>query len=184
MATDSVSVVPSHVLRRALAGMSFNGSWSAFQPTVAEPSGDGLLPALGVDGANVAARLFVAPFGTGPSGMSFSVRLVGWRLSGTSPAIVWIGPFLLAEFLCVTGDLTGPPTNFAQAPLLTDTEWLCDQMALTAGSVGPEYGEVVSPGPGSSLAAFALIELRGCQRFQFDFAQVDAVGMNAFWARA
>ncbi len=42
--------------------------------------------------------------------------------------------------------------------------------------------QIVSNGAGSQFAAYAIVELRGCRKFSFEFEQSDNVGMNALWA--
>ncbi len=153
-------------------------------PTVrsSQPTGDGVYIA-GQGGGLAPNRVFLLPFCLGPAGSAFTMRLFGWtelrNPSGDTSTLVWI-PFLLAELVCVATDLPG----FA-GRLLSDSERLCDAIALTKGSPGAG-GFVNSSGPGTGLVASATVFLCGCRKFSFDFASGEEtdVGMNCLWARA
>ncbi len=153
-------------------------------PTATEPAGsgsditDGVLNA-GLAGQESPNRVFVMPYAAGGPTRSFSMRLWAWDHVGTDPRfLVWI-PSLLAEFSCTLGAQNGIPNG-----LISDSEYFCDTLALTAGSLG-FAGDLVSPGNG--LIAYALVELKGCRKFQFDFQAPDSNGdiaMNVLWAHA
>ncbi len=145
----------------------FNGVWSA-----------------GYGGLECAYRLFVQPYANGDAGSLFWMRLWGWRPIGNDPStFVWVN-HLLVELACKTGEIPGPSndSDLKTNRTLLKTERLCDTIGLVRGSVGT--GEIVSDG--GNYPAHALIDLRGCRRFQFEFQQNDdpaVITMNALWAR-
>ncbi len=188
MPDDVIIVSASHGMNRALTGYSQNQSWTSFllstdPPTIGTPPDNGIFAA-GHGGMNTAYRLMLVPFSSGGAGTQFSVRVYGWVPLGPTPILDTWMPLLLAEFLCTTAELTGPaPLPGVQSALtLLPTDYLCDTITLTQGSVGPT-GEINSTGPGTNLAAFAMLELRGAKFFQFDFQQTDPVMMNCLWSR-
>lgn len=159
---------------------------SSIVPTATEPQGTGSDITDGVVNAGLAGqespnRVFCIPYAAGVPGQSFSMRLWGWDHIGTdSRSLVWI-PNLLCELSCTLGAQNGVP-GFER--LIQDTEYFCDTLAVTAGSLG-FMGDLVSPGNG--LVGYAVVELKGCRKFQFDFQAPSANGgiaMNVLWAHA
>ncbi len=185
---ESVLVrIPSHNLTKALLMNSYDVTPVSYPlPTFAEPPDATLAPVAGQNyvqgyawdagegGDHVFNRLYLQPYCEGPAGSQFWVRLYGWRRLGQLNH--WV-PTLLVQFLCSAGDLPG--SSVASGAVLIQTENLCDTMLPVSGSVGMT-GEVVSSGSG--FGAYALVELRGCKKFSFEFEQADNVGMNALWS--
>ena len=141
----------------------------------------------GHDGTVTANRVKIVPYAEGPAGSNFSLRLYGWDvLESPDPGgrLVWV-PQMLAEFACTTCNRSGPVNTSPVVSnyFLLDSERLCDTMTLTQGGLG-WMGEVVSTGPGTDLIAFAVVDIRGCRFYSYDFAQIDNVGMNALTGTA
>ncbi len=140
---------------------------------------DGVYPA-GQPALSCPAGVFVQPYAEGDDDSVFWMRLWGWRqtVMADNYAVRWI-PHLLSEVVCRVGNITGAPGSSTSVSVI-DQERLCDGLMVTNGR-----GDVYSPG--RNLAAHVLIPLRGCQKFQFDFAQPSPphpqITMNAFWAR-
>ena len=129
--------------------------------------------------------LKLIPHGEGAAGAQFSMRLYGWSPvnkpdAGNIPTI-WI-PHFIVELLCTMCNRAGMPGDY-----LSETERLCDTITLTQGVIGNNGwggGFINSTGPGTDLVAWAVINPTGFRFLQFDFQQIDPVGMNCFWARA
>ena len=169
-----------------------NGNSSAVSFAPLGPQQAPFVPGDGVIGDNTNYdHLFtqnaikVLPKSDGPAGSQFSLRLYGWAPvnkpdAGNIPTI-WI-PHFIVELLCTTCNRTGFPGDY-----LLDNERLCDTISLTqgvVGNIGWGGGFINSTGPGTDLIAWAVINTTGFRFIQFDFQQVDMVGMNCFWARA
>lgn len=179
-------------LNKALVnGNSFN---TLFVPPGADATSpdpnrtfDGFIIFSGVQGQVSPGRVFLLPYCDAPNS-NFSIRLYGWRRCGNpdpSPqTLVWF-PTFLAEFLCTSCAIAGPTDNQPGISMrvLKDTEYLCDTITLTQGSLGNK-GLITSTGPGTNLVAFSLLDGCGATLLSFDFQQTDPVGMNCFWARA
>ena len=183
MPHETFSVSGSYPLHKALALNSTAGTFQPMMPSGSMPSGDGIYDA-GLAGMYSAKQIVLLPYADGGAGSSFSLRLYGWRAVGADPNTwVWV-PMLLVELSCTTCSAPGPipPYGTLSVDLILDSERFCDTLGVVNGSVGPGEGEVVSQ-PGTDLIGFAVVYLRGCQRFQFDFQQTDRVGMNCLWAR-
>lgn len=156
-----------------------------------EPSGDGIWR-VGSSGGIAANRVLVVPYAHGSPGQTFSVRLTGWKQATENPdSWIWL-PLVKIQMACIVGDLTGPSSGSAAEQLrrvLAGDVRFCDQITLTtAAATGSGLGltgELMSPGPQSGMAAWIIMELRGCQylQFQFDFLQDAPVPMNAFWCK-
>lgn len=182
---EVVVVARSSIVRKALAnGNSTATAFANFMTTSIDPSGDGVYP-IGQAGDVAADRLFLMPYAEGGSGSNFSVRVYGWTtIKGQTPSDqkTWI-PFLLAELACISCNVNGVmPATAGDPSQLLDSEYMCDTISLTQGSIGPQ-GLINSTGPGTNLVAFAKIDLAGCRVLQFDFQQTDPVGMNCLWAK-
>lgn len=147
-------------------------------PSPAEPSDDGAFPA-GYNGAYAPQVLLVVPFCQGGPQSEFIMRVWGWWSAGAildTEGSVWV-PLLLAEVLCVAGSRNG-----LGARMLKDSEFLCDNLTLLSGDLGPS-GKIIVPGPGR--VAYLKLHLNGCQKFQFEFQAGEdppALG-NALWAK-
>ena len=184
MPHETISVSGSYPLNKALAlGNSTAGTFYPLLPSRSMPSGDGVYDA-GLAGMYSPRQVLLLPYADGSVGSSFSLRLYGWRNVGPDPNTwVWV-PMLLVELSCTTCIAAGPVPPFGTLSVasILDSERFCDTLAVVNGSVGPGEAELVQQ-PGTDLIGFAVVYLRGCQRFQFDFQQTDPVGMNCLWAR-
>lgn len=179
------------LMQALLNGDSQNAAWTSFDMTPVKPSGDGVWSAGDSGGIHAPQRLFLLPYCEGLAGSNFSVRIYGWNgvenPDGGPNRNVWI-PYLLAELACVACNRFGPPLagpipQVYAGRFIQPDEAACDTITLTQGGLGLT-GEIVSTGPGTDLIAFAIVELRGCKLFQFDFQQTDPVPMNCLWRRA
>jgi len=176
-------------LNLALAGgNSQNTAFVPLAPSNLSPdpnrSKDGFVIFSGTEGQVSPGRLILIPYAEGQGAM-FSMRLYAWRRLGTDSRLwVWV-PMLLAEFACITSNQAGPTDAQpgSSTRLIKDTEFLCDTISLTQGSLG-NCGLVTSTGPGTNLIAFAIVDGCGATLISFDFQQTDPVGMNCLWARA
>ncbi len=125
-----------------------------------------------------ASRICVLPFAYGEPFAEFYTRIYGWRRLGDSndPMVIWI-PTLLVELFGITSSQSGIIGNY-----LGPTEYLVDTLSVTNGSLGSGYGT----SPGGGLPAYAVLDIQGCQKIQFDFVvgeEYPAFG-NALWAFA
>lgn len=183
---ENVPVSGSTPLTRALQlGNSQATDWNALIPTITPPSGDGVFAA-GHEGQFAPGLIKLMPISQGSAaGTQFLFRVYAWdslrAIANTSePRATWI-PSLLGEFLCTDSGLCGP-TYAGYTGLLEPNESLCDTITLNQGSLGPTE-LIKSTGPGTDLAAYVKLDLAGCRFFQFDFKQVDQIGMNCLWSR-
>jgi hypothetical protein len=138
----------------------------------------------GAGGNFTQTRIRMLPYCNGPPGSQFSFRLYGWRdvvyPEGNPNALVWV-PEFDAEFACTSCAAPGPTDPNVR--MILPTENFCDTITLTQGNLGPT-GFINSTGPGTNLIAYAVAELGGCRKFQFDFQQTDPVGMNLLFVFA
>ncbi len=182
-------VTPSNPLVKALAIGAQSQALQTQYPLPTEPalldaiSG---LPTTGVfelcpAGITTPERVMVIPYAHSPAGVTFLVRLIGWRRTGGNDnAVVWVGPITLGEFACTTAELPGPYEQ-AVPPLrtLSATQRLCDTIVLNNPGVPlGVHGEILNPQNGT--VALAIVDVRGCQKAQFDFAIEDGTA-NCFW---
>lgn len=152
------------------------------------PSGNGVFDV--GDGAYAPSRAILTPYAEGPAGSVFTMRLYGWRAVGQPVAVgrqLWLWN-ILAEFLCVAGELPGPRITRKEVVQnqLTALENICDGITLLRGVLGLN-GWTNSGVPGNGCPASAAVELFGCRYISFDFAQAGppnsgAIGMNCLWA--
>lgn len=183
MPFENIEVAASNPLIKALSENSTSGSFAMLLPQGQDPSGDGVFD-IGEGGMYAPQHAFIVPYVFGPPESNFSMRVYGWRVLGNDPlSQVWV-PLLLIELACTSCVSTVSLTSYAGRGmrLLPDGTNFCDTLVVVNGTAGPEDGEVMSQ-PGTDLIGWALIELRGCQKIQFDFDQTDPVEMNALWAR-
>lgn len=195
---------PAMPLTRALSANSFAGSFQTLSPQVdlvpwnlgatnenqLANAADGVWE-MSLDGDFVSQTLLIIPYAeSAPTPSNFYMRVWGWKLfPGSNAQKFWI-PILLLQFQCTTCALTGPqrtvgvagPANLRR---MEQHEYLCDTIQLVVGNSYPD-SDVISPGSQGVNDCGASVEAdtRGCQMIQFDFQQIDSVGMNAFWARA
>ena len=178
----------------SVKGLTTNSQASQFadldvlssSPTVSAAGG---IWGAGTGGDRAPYRIKLFPYCEGNPGSMFRMRLYGWDHIGVDPfAFVWL-PYLIAEFTCIACTRGGPPAAVAGQQafrLIAETERFCDTMTLTAGTLGVSQvdGVVCSTGPGTNLIAWAIVDLAGCRKFQFDFEQTDPVTMNVLWSKA
>ena len=114
------------------------------------------------------------------------MRLFYWnRRSDNLDDAVWLAVPLI-EVLCSVSNVAG----VYGSPHLDNNSRVCDQITLTAGSVGLS-GTIYSFGAGSDLPAMVSCEIQGARLLSFDFQTVDPNGqpianvanMNAWWAK-
>lgn len=178
-------------LDKALASNSSAATFATFELVAADPTlGDstGTYLAGGEFGSTAPNRVRILPFCEGNAGAAFSVRVFAWlrmnNQTNYSDRMIWL-PVLLAEFACVSCNRSGPPVAYPgpSRSLIKETEYFCDTITLVQGTLGKD-GYITSTGPGTDLIASVMLDLQGCRRFQFDFAQTDPVNMNALYGRA
>lgn len=178
---------PSSPLAKAFPANVQRDRYETVVLTTTKPSGDGVV-SFG-DGASVPRRILLFPFCEGQAGDAFWLCLYGWRpVEGLRGAKVWLW-YVLAEFLCVAGEIPGPQLASAPGPggyglPVSPVDRVCDALAPTRWVPG-ETGFVNSAAPGSGAPAFAGVELLGSQLVSFDFAQVQGgrCAANCLWAR-
>lgn len=137
-------------------------------------------------------RLFLQPYAQAPAGNQFSMRLWAWRVHNvgrTDGPRQLIVPFFIAEFLLTTCNQPGPmaegPPGTPSIRPMQPSENLCDTAVLVQGDLGAGgwINMTGQPGAPTDLPGYIVVELQGCAAYQFDFKQVDAVGMNCLWAK-
>lgn len=192
-------------LRRALIASSVEAELPRYLvPQADEPVKTGGPPDVNTDGVWDAGgksglapdRLILAPVATGGPGVNFVAQVTGWwRVGDDAPsARVW-WPMPLAQFACVTGDIPGVANaafgyaaaapNAASTRVVPDTEYACEAIVLLGGGLGRGRSAGAVYAVGGGWAAFATLDLCGCQKFQIDFAcgyPADyGVAANALW---
>lgn len=140
----------------------------------------------------VAGRVRLLPFADTSPGGTFSVQVWGWWNTSEDPDKNVLLPLLLCELACVVGDIPGPYslTQPNGCLAMRPGERLCDQITVVRGgdgsarTLGP-WGELISHGAGSGLAAAAVVDTRAAQyvQFLFDAKRPEPLAMNAWWAR-
>lgn len=113
----------------------------------------------------ITPSICVVPFAEGDPGGQFWLRLWGWRRLGKDPNTeIWI-PLLLSQMLCVLGTQMGFKNRE-----ITQRERFVSQ--------------IVGANAVNDRVSYAVVGLRGCQKFQFDIAQgsVGPAYGNALWA--
>lgn len=176
-------------LRRALATSSTAGAFTAYIPTITEPSGAGVFPfdsALN-PGCQTPDLLNVMFFGAGSDNTAFNARIIGWeRLADSTVKTLWI-PKILATFTCTRSAMVGVTgCHIVSTDRVVDT--------LVPATVGPQpnrdgtisaaaalFGTVQIYNPANDLAAWALVPLYACEKIQFDFALTAGTDMNALF---
>lgn len=166
-------------LRKALTTNSTATSFTAKIPTTTEPThsetsgiydlyDSGL--GIAVNG-RVPKRLLVIPFGGNADDETFSQRVWGW--SRTVGAGLWV-PQLLAELAVTLGNISGAAIG---ANML-----MADTVVVTYGITDEKTLGVSIMAPANNVPAAAWIDLRGCEKIEFDF---DLTGTgdaaNCFW---
>lgn len=138
---------------------------------------DGVFDAGSETTGSTAPRLCVLPYAQGAPQAEFWLRVIGWRLLRSTPTAqdgLWL-PAILAELWVQLGTAQG-----VDGTKILGSEYFAGAIVLRSG-VARVYGPA-----GERDAAYAIIPLQGCQKFQFDFAfgdEVPAFG-NALWAKA
>ena len=163
----------SHALTRALYTDSDNVDFDDPGIRESEPTVD--VQVAGLGGTEAPERLLLIPFGDGTLGSAFKLRLYGWYHVGPSKdanKVTWL-PLVLAELRCVLGDKNGLASR-----LVEPKERFAREISLLLGDGG---GIVNGP------IAWAKVDLHGCRKFSFDFAQdgtlAGALG-NCLWSPA
>ena len=153
-------------LSRVLEENSQNVDFDDWGPRATEPVGDGVYVD-GLGGATSKLALLLVPFGVGAPGSKFRIRVHSWRHVGGSTAanVLWI-PLLLAELEVTLGTQRGLSNK-----VVNEAESFADTIRLVAGDLS-FYGSITE-GP----IAHASIDLRGGQKFSFDFAQGEMPGV-------
>ncbi len=145
---------------------------------------------LGHGGGLTVQRIKIMPFCEGPPGSIFWTTIFGWSPVGTveedPTKAAWLFN-LLAQFMCVAGDIHGPQPldNVQTTNALLPGENLCDGLSLTAGVLGLN-GFINSNFPGTGIPAVAAIEVFGAKKVSFDFSfpqEIQPIGMNCFMSR-
>ena len=178
-------------LSKALtAGNSNAIDWAALEILELLPVADGRYAA-GEGGAYAPNRLFLMPYCEGGAGAAFSMRIIGWRAFSQPGDRKQVSiPYLICELACVACNVGGPSAPIMTPPypnIMAPTERVCDDVVLALGSLGcgpSGPGFINSAGAGSDIPASALVDLGGCQLFQFDFKTTGPVTANCLWARA
>ena len=186
MLNYSADVVPSVVLSRAIdVGNYTLGDWSGLAPSPTPPA---TAVDAGINGAYAPLTVRIIPFASLYPSQTFSIRVYGLcRVGSNADTLVW-EPFPLAELLCTVGNIAVAPaqpgndkgiaTRYETLKMAT-TEYRCDDMALTTGLLG-ERGELLTFGAGSGITAWAIVALRGAEKYYFDF---DTLGANCLHAK-
>lgn len=154
-------------------------------PTPTEPSGDAGTATGGAvfDLANPSAGGTVAqnsaiilPYAIGVNNNTFSVRIIGWRVTGmNAETALWI-PVVLAE-LAVT--ISSTPIGAAGKDVL-DTELFADTITLTTGNANVSI-DVNSPA--DNTIAHVVVDLKGFQKLELSFTTgASATSCNALLA--
>jgi len=147
-------------LTRALFNNSENVQYTNPGIRSVEPT-DGAFVA-GLGGALAPQQVLLLPFGDGAEGSAFKVRLYGWYHFGDvsrAGSVTWL-PLVLAEMRVVLGAVNGLPYRNIESK-----ERFACKLELLSGNPG-FYGRLVD-GP----IAHAKVDLAGCHKFSFDFAQ-------------
>jgi hypothetical protein len=158
----------AHASDRPDVAYSQSPDFASLAPRGTEPLDDGCFAA-GLGATQAPQQALVIPFSQGQG--EYGLRLWGWWSVGDpadANSVLWV-PLLLAEFRCTSGAAEGLGRR-----LVRDGQLFAGQVVLAAGGVG-QYGSVNSGLP----VSFAVVDLRGCRKFQFDFT---APG-NALWAK-
>lgn len=164
-------------LTKALAQNSQSNLYGSFGMTSTEPSGDGVF-SIGDGGILASNRIAIWPYCEGLENNKFAMRVWGWVVYQT----IWV-PSLIVELACVSCAKQGPapptPTT-GMGKSISTMERMCDTISLVKGNVG-STGYINSPQ--ANIIGMALVELCGANKIQFDFQYIDAVPMNALFAR-
>lgn len=118
-------------------------------PTLARPSGDGVVDFHSEFGGVAATRILVLPFGAGSSSNTCLLNLYGWKVlppHGTNQNAIWV-PFFLSSYtvtLCTVPGLANTDLNASQ--LMAGTI-----VAVKGGTAGVDYS-IMSP-TGNSVAS-------------------------------
>ncbi len=154
-----------------LVNESSNG-YRTIIPTITEPKGDAAsatgasIIELGTGGSETQNAILVVPYAIGNDDVTFSVRVIGWRLiprDSIGPGL-WI-PVTLGEFSCTASTAVG----IASYTILS-SERFADIITVTKGStlVGEAPSEnIISPAD-NTIGCF-LLDLKGFQKVELAF---------------
>ncbi len=182
MLIETRSAPMTRVLSKAQADNSQSLYFSSFQTVTADPHDVNPFPALapafwfGGEGLVAPNKIQVFPFAKGEPFVEFYSRIYGWRRLGNKgdQFQVWI-PYLLLEYFSICCNQPGQ-----YGGLIGSTEYLCDTIVVTNGTVGSGYVD----SPGNNLPGYIVLDLQGCQEFQFDFVAGEEFPAfpNALWS--
>ncbi len=182
MLIETRSAPMTRVLSKAAQDNSQSLYFSQFTTVTTDPHITSPFPALapaflfGGEGLVAPNKIQVFPFAKGEPGVEFYTRIYGWRRLGNKDDQfqVWL-PYLLLEYFSIC---CNQPGQFGC--LLGATEYVCDTIVATNGNLGSGY--VLSPG--NNLPAYVVLDLQGCQEFQFDFVAGEEFPAfpNAIWS--
>jgi hypothetical protein len=142
-------------------------------------------------GSATTGRLRVAPYAVGQPGQRFHMSVVLWYLTeGRETQLNWVG-FPAADFECHLGNAHGPaPEKQGQHTVrhLTEQHHMACGVVVLLGSLGfgQNAGDIVTYGARYAAPSMVLLDVRGANVVQFDFARIpgqDNIAMNAFWGR-
>ncbi len=137
-----------------------------------EPGDDGVFD-IGFRKGTAPNQIKIHPFGEGPPGSVFVMRLSAWTVFGTDTnKWVW-SKSLLAQLNVTLGNQRG-----FDGALIKDFEFL-------AGAIGVAAGAASVYNPPYFGVACAFVPLFGCHKLQFEFNNLGQnIAMNAIWSRA
>ena len=165
-------------LRKALETNSTATSFTAKIPTTTAPTGTGVFDltdstyGMGVNGC-VPEYLMLLPYGGNDNDETFSMRLWGWsRTIGAEGTALWV-PQLLVELAVTLSSSSGAAigTGMLMADTLVATYGITDEKILGVSLMAPA----------NNVPAAAWVNLRGCQRIEFDFDSTGNDAQNCFW---
>lgn len=127
-------------LQKACATDLTTSSFAAIPPTIATPSGNGIVNLLGGEhGSPIPKRMLVMPYGVGGANNdAFDLKLTGWRLVGTpghqdTTKALWIPQHLVTVSCTLSSTVKGVAGAF-----LDDTSYFAD-------TIVPKTAHVTEP---------------------------------------
>lgn len=193
MAQENLTVSLARPYRKALAANSNDSSFPSRVPTIAEPTGDGVID-LGwqrpsISGGTVPQYMQVLPYGLGSDNDAFDMRVIGWRHVGsTSPQeatrALWV-PTVMVEVTCTISAAVG-----VAGSQVLNTERFADTITVKAAGWEPTYtadttraGSVLIFSPVNDVVAWFKVLLDGYEKVEFTFDQTtNTPTMNALIA--
>jgi len=157
---------------KALAANSTDLAFPSRIPTTTTPADAGVLSlVINTDGGVTHDRMLVIPYGVGNDNLTFSVRIIGWRLIST----LWV-PCILTELACTMSAAVG-----ITGAAVVATERFADTITLVT-NMGNANVDVVITSPANDTPAHAVINLKGCQKVEFTFDMTGATSANCLRA--